>query len=59
MWVVLPKSGSVRFFPNFGEPRVELWVQSRQPVEPWTGWLVQVQEGPVQVQYWSEPEPNI
>ena len=36
-WVVLPKSGSVRFFEDFHEPRTGPMVRFRQMSEPWTG----------------------
>ena len=35
--VVLPKSGSVRFFEDFCEPGTGPMVRFRQMSEPWTG----------------------
>jgi hypothetical protein len=35
--VVLPKSGSVRFFEDFREPGIGPMVRFRQMPEPWTG----------------------
>ena len=54
-WIVMVKSSSVQFFPNFTEPWTGPMVQSSYFAELWTEPLVLVHKGPVQGSAGFEP----